>query len=90
MTTLPAATVPQRATLLPRADPADVGVPVTALDALLDELATRSLELHSLMVVRQGRVAAEGWWAPYSPERVHLLYSLSKSFTSSAVAFCLA
>ncbi len=90
MTATPSATAPQRATLLPRTDPADVGVPVAALDGLLDELAARSLELHSLMVVRHGRVAAEGWWAPYTPERVHLLYSLSKSFTSSAVGFCVA
>jgi CubicO group peptidase (beta-lactamase class C family) len=39
------------------------------------------------MVVRYGRVVAEGWWAPYSAERPHLLYSLSKSFTSTAAAF---
>jgi CubicO group peptidase (beta-lactamase class C family) len=90
VTTIPPATVPPRATLLPRSDPAAVGVPVAALDALLDELAARSLELHSLMVVRHGQVAAEGWWAPYSPERVHLLYSLSKSFTSTAVGFAVA
>jgi len=30
-------------------------------------------------------VVAEGWWAPYAPEGLHLLYSLSKSFTSTAV-----
>ncbi len=76
--------------LLPRAAPVDVGVPVSAVEAMLDELAARSLELHSLMVVRHGKVAAEGWWAPYTPDRVHLLYSLSKSFTSSAVGFCVA
>ena len=76
--------------LLPRARPSEVGVPAAAVEGLLDELDSRSLELHSLMVVRHGRVAAEGWWAPYTPERVHLLYSLSKSFTSSAVGFCVA
>ncbi len=75
---------------LPQANPSDVGIPAMAVEGLLDELASRSLELHSLMVVRHGRVAAEGWWAPYTPERVHLLYSLSKSFTSSAVGFCVA
>ncbi|MEO7234816.1 MAG: serine hydrolase [Lapillicoccus sp.] len=87
--TSPVAPDPRRM-LLPRAAPADVGVPVSAVEGLLDELAARSLELHSLMVVRHGQVAAEGWWAPYAPERVHLLYSLSKSFTSSAVGFCVA
>ena len=76
--------------LLPRTNPGEVGIPAGAVEGLLDELASRSLELHSLMVVRHGRVAAEGWWAPYTPDRVHLLYSLSKSFTSSAVGFSVA
>lgn len=39
------------------------------------------------MLLRDGEVLAEGWWAPYSADRVHLLYSLSKSFTSTAVGF---
>ena len=43
--------------------------------------------MHSLMVVRHGHVVAEGWWAPYSAQRPHLLYSLSKSFTATAAAF---
>jgi CubicO group peptidase (beta-lactamase class C family) len=43
--------------------------------------------MHSLMVVRHGHVVAEGWWAPYSAGRPQLLYSLSKSFTSTAAAF---
>src|SRR5579859_2450861 len=58
--------------------------------ALLDRLAERSVECHSIMVIRHGRVVAEGWWAPYSPDRPHLLYSLTKSFTSVAVGFAVA
>ncbi|TDD46495.1 class A beta-lactamase-related serine hydrolase [Kribbella antibiotica] len=56
-----------------------------AIIALLDRIAAESIELHSIMVVRQGHIIAEGWWAPYSAERPHLLYSLTKSFTSMAV-----
>jgi CubicO group peptidase (beta-lactamase class C family) len=41
--------------------------------------------LHSFVLVRHGKVVAEGWWAPYEKERPHMLYSLSKSFTSTAV-----
>ncbi len=37
------------------------------------------------MVVHRGRVIAECWWAPYSADQPHLLYSLTKSFTSFAV-----
>lgn len=58
--------------------------------ALLDRFEERSVECHSIMVVRHGRVVAEGWWAPYSRDRPHLLYSLTKSFTSIAVGFAVA
>jgi CubicO group peptidase (beta-lactamase class C family) len=77
-------------TRLLRARPADVGIPADALHAVLDRLEAQGVEMHSLMVVRHGHVAAEGWWEPYSADRVHLLYSLSKSFTSTAVGFAVA
>ncbi|MFC1438958.1 serine hydrolase domain-containing protein [Streptacidiphilus sp. N1-10] len=74
----------QRA-LLPRSAPADSGISSRSIAALLDRLEARSGECHSVMVVHRGHVVAEGWWAPYSAERPHLLYSLTKSFTSIAV-----
>jgi CubicO group peptidase (beta-lactamase class C family) len=73
---------------LPRSAPADQGVDPAAILGFLDAVdAHPGTEMHSLMVVRHGRVVAEGWWAPYSAERPQLLYSLSKSFTSTAAAF---
>jgi CubicO group peptidase (beta-lactamase class C family) len=73
---------------LPRSTPADQQVDPTAILAFLDAMDERpDIEMHSLMVVRHGHVVAEGWWAPYSAGRPHLLYSLSKSFTSTAAAF---
>ena len=42
------------------------------------------------MLVRHGHVVAEGWWSPYGPQFNHTLYSLSKSFTSTAVGFAVA
>lgn len=61
-----------------------------AVAALLDRLEAHSIECHSIMVLRHGNVVAEGWWAPYSAERPHLLYSLTKSFTSVAVGLAIA
>ena len=73
---------------LPRSTPADQRVDPAAILSFLDAVGERpDIEMHSLMVVRHGRVVAEGWWAPYSAGRPHLLYSLSKSFTSTAAAF---
>src|SRR5690348_1454223 len=73
---------------LPRSTPAEQGADPAAILRFLDAVEGHpGLEMHSLMVVRHGRVVAEGWWAPYSAGRPQLLYSLSKSFTSTAAAF---
>jgi CubicO group peptidase (beta-lactamase class C family) len=76
--------------LLPRSVPSAERVDARSVLALLDRLGERSVECYSIMVVRHGRVVAEGWWAPYSPARPHLLYSLTKSFISLAVGFAVA
>ena len=55
-----------------------------ALLALIDDLERSTPEVHSLMVLRHGAVLAEGWWAPFAADRAHQLFSLSKSFTSTA------
>ncbi|NOL40872.1 serine hydrolase [Kribbella sandramycini] len=60
-----------------------------AILTLLDELEAHSVECHSLMIVHRGQVVAEGWWTPYDADRPHLLYSLTKSFTSIAVGFAI-
>ena len=75
---------------LPRSAATEQGVDPRAVLAFLDAVETDpAVELHSLMVLRHGHVVAEGWWAPHTPERARLLYSLSKSFTSTALAFAL-
>ncbi|MGK3961595.1 serine hydrolase domain-containing protein [Sorangium sp. So ce118] len=81
--------MPSQRTLLPRSAPAASGMSSRSIAALLDRLEAQSVECHSLMVVRHGHVVAEGWWAPYSAERPHLLYSLTKSFTSVAVGLAI-
>lgn len=78
-------------TNLRRSTPAEEQVDPAALLDFVDALDNDpTVELHSVMVLRHGRVLAEGWWAPHTPERTRLLYSLSKSFTSTALGFALA
>jgi CubicO group peptidase (beta-lactamase class C family) len=75
---------------LPRSTPVKQGVDPAAVLAFVDAVdADPAIELHSLMVLRRGHVVAEGWWAPHTAERTRLLYSISKSFTSTALAFAL-
>jgi CubicO group peptidase (beta-lactamase class C family) len=75
---------------MPRSSPEAQGISSSAILAFI-EAADKNLEsMNSFMLVRHGQVVAEGWWAPYSPEAPHSLYSLSKSFTSTAVGLAVA
>lgn len=70
---------------LPRATPQSVGVDPSAVLAFIEGIERKYGGLHGFVLLRHGQVAAEGWWEPYGPEYPHMLYSLSKSFTSTAV-----
>ena len=78
-------------TSLRRSSPLEQNVDPAEILAFLDALQARSdIEMHSFMLLRHGYVVAEGWWSPYSADRAHRLYSLSKSFTSTAAGFAAA
>ncbi len=81
---------PTRSFKLPRSLPETQGVASGGLLNFVNAVEAGKLNLHSLMVVRHGQVVAEGWWAPYAPPLKHTLYSLSKSFTSTAVGMAVA
>ncbi|WP_364149502.1 serine hydrolase domain-containing protein [Paenibacillus sp. LPE1-1-1.1] len=72
---------------LPRSQPEAQGIPSTAVIEFLNAVKESNLELHSLMLLRHGQVVAEGWWKPYASDIPHMLFSLSKSFTSTAIGF---
>jgi CubicO group peptidase (beta-lactamase class C family) len=75
---------------LPRSEPEAQGVASGALLDFVNEAEKKIDALHSVMVVRHGKVIAEGWWAPYAAEEPHMMFSLSKSFTSTAVGLAVA
>ncbi|MHB1599408.1 MAG: serine hydrolase domain-containing protein [Acidimicrobiales bacterium] len=76
---------------LPSSTPSAQGVAPGGIERFLDALeAAPGVEPHSLMILRHGSVVASGWWSPYTPERPHLAYSLSKSFTSTAAGCAVA
>jgi CubicO group peptidase (beta-lactamase class C family) len=75
-------------TSLPRSVPEAEGVSSKAIITFLDSAASNTkTEFHSFMFLRHGKVIAEGWWNPFRPDLKHTLYSISKSFTSTAVGF---
>jgi len=70
---------------LPRSTPEHEGIPSSAVLSFVQAADTSIDAMNSFMLVRHGHVVAEGWWGPYAPATPHILYSLSKSFTSTAI-----
>ena len=79
------APLPPVANKLPRATPESQGVSSQALLAFIEALDANVDTMNSIIVVRHGQVIAEGWWAPFAADTPHQLFSLTKSFTSTAV-----
>ncbi|GAB3896380.1 serine hydrolase domain-containing protein [Spirosoma agri] len=77
-------------TKLLRSTPEAQGIASSSLLNFANAIEAQKLNVHSLMVLRHGNIVAEGWWAPYAPDLKHTLYSLSKSFTSTAVGMAVA
>jgi CubicO group peptidase (beta-lactamase class C family) len=75
---------------LKRTSPELQGMDSSAVLQFVEALESQLHEIHSFMLLRHGSVIAEGWWSPYGHEHPHMLFSLSKSFTSTAVGLAVA
>ena len=77
---------------LPRTKPsAEV---VAAVDAFVQATKTRpvkpdSISLHSIMILKHGKVVYENWYNGYTAERPHMMFSVSKTFTATAVGLAI-
>ncbi|SFL08001.1 CubicO group peptidase, beta-lactamase class C family [Paenibacillus sp. 1_12] len=75
---------------LPRSKPESQGVNSSGIERFLKAVEDKLLDLHSFMLLRNGNVLAEQWWPPTTPESPNVLFSISKSFTSTAIGFAAA
>ena len=85
-----ASAVDRPAANLPRSSPEAQGISSSALLAFVNAAEAKIDALHSFMVARHGHVVAEGWWSPYQKDAPHMLFSLSKSFTSTGLGLAAA
>src|SRR5947199_6533420 len=72
---------------LPLSIPEAEGVSSEGITNFLNAADTGKTEFHSFMMLRHGKVIAQGWWNPYSANLKHTMYSCSKSFTATAIGF---
>ena len=75
---------------LPRTTPEEQGVPSKALITLFDSLHVMpGTDIHSMIVMRHGKVVGEFYPAPFAAEYQHTQYSSSKTLVSMAVGIAI-
>ncbi len=70
---------------LERVTPESVGVHSEDVARFVSAAKERGINLHSFLMLRGDKVYAESYYAPYGPDQLQTVYSLSKSFTSAAI-----
>lgn len=71
--------------LFSQASPESLGISSSAILSFIERTEKEHINMHGFLVLRKGQLAAEGYWAPYTHESMHRMYSVSKSFVSLAV-----
>lgn len=66
-----------------------VGISSKVIQKMIDEMMGSKVDIHSIMVLRHGKVACEAWKSPITADDVHMVYSISKSFLSVAYGFAI-
>ena len=67
--------------------PEKVGVSTESILNFIKAAEAIGVEMHSLMLLRHGKVFAKAWWDPYKPEVPHALFSFTKTLTATAIGF---
>lgn len=74
---------------LPRSTCSKNGINPKAVYDFVSACHRKNIGIDSFMLLKGGKVVSEGYYAPYTNETRHVLYSMSKSFTATAVGFAI-
>ena len=67
------------------ATPESQGISSQNILRFLDKLNSKKVRMHGFLLLRGGKLLAEGYWKPFHRDRLHRIYSISKSFVSVAI-----
>ena len=67
--------------------PEEAGISSQGILDYLDAVEASGIEHHSILVLRNGMLACKMNFAPYDDQTPHVMFSMSKSFTSAAAGF---
>ncbi len=70
---------------LPFSTPEACGISSGHILRFIEKLERYRLNMHSYIILRHGKIISEGYWKPFSEDKLHRMYSISKTFTSAAI-----
>ena len=71
--------------MLGRCTPEQAGISQGQIDAFLRHLSANEVNMHSVLLLRGNNIFYEHYWKPFSAEKRHRMYSVTKTFVSVAV-----
>lgn len=71
--------------LFPTAQPEQMGISSKQILKFLQKVKDNGIMMHSMLMMRKGHVVAEGYFAPFHKDYKHRMYSVSKTFVSTAI-----
>ncbi len=69
----------------PYAKPEEVGIGSKWVQNFLNRLEESCLPLHSFILMKDGKIVAESYYAPYQADTQHRMFSVTKSLASIAI-----
>jgi CubicO group peptidase (beta-lactamase class C family)/predicted glycoside hydrolase/deacetylase ChbG (UPF0249 family) len=75
---------------LPRGTPESEKVSEKGIRNYMEAVKKSGQDLHSVMIVRNGKVVFEHWFGDHVSNKPHIMYSVSKTYTATAIGFAVA
>ena len=67
--------------------PESVGVSSLNVEKYIKLFERYHLSIHSVIMMRHGKVFYENYWNPFDKDYLHRMYSVTKSFAAIAIGF---
>lgn len=65
--------------------PESVGIPSGCIIHFIERLEHHKIPMHSLLLMRKDKLITNAYYAPFSEDTLHRMFSITKSFTSVAI-----
>ncbi len=65
--------------------PEHVGIPSGSIINFIERLEKHQIPMHSLLLMRKDKLVTQAYYAPFTADTPHRMFSIAKSFTSVAI-----